>query len=140
MTIALRPHHLLCMLSYVGKGYSAAFVANYTSITRRLSAGEEIEIVSGPDDICQPRLTDPSPHHCFDPGISQRDQQAATALEPILGLPITPGLRFHLNGPLLKRLRAGFRSGETRRACKACQWASLCDQIAAEDFQSAKLG
>ena len=32
MTIKLRAHHLLCLLTYVGKGYSPAFTANYDRV------------------------------------------------------------------------------------------------------------
>ncbi len=61
MTVRLRAHHLLCMLTYVGKGYSPAFVENYEVIAARLSAGEEIELVAGPDDICGPLTADQRP-------------------------------------------------------------------------------
>ncbi|OWU61413.1 2Fe-2S ferredoxin, partial [Staphylococcus aureus] len=40
MTIRLRGHHLLCMLTYVGKGYSPAFVENYDAMAGRLGRGE----------------------------------------------------------------------------------------------------
>ena len=76
MTVRLRPHHLLCLLTYVGKGYSAAFVANYDAIARRLSRGEHIEIVDGPDDICRPLLGEPEPH-CWRDSVIVRDEQAA---------------------------------------------------------------
>ena len=39
MTVRLRPHHLLCLLSYIGRGYSPAFSANMTRVARRLGAG-----------------------------------------------------------------------------------------------------
>ena len=58
MTIHLRPHHLLCLLTYVGKGYGDAFIRNYDRIAQRLSMGEAIMVVDGPDDICAPLLTD----------------------------------------------------------------------------------
>ncbi len=56
MTVRLRGHHLLCMLTFVGKGYSPAFVENYDRIAGRLSEGEDILLVDGPDDICAPLL------------------------------------------------------------------------------------
>ena len=33
MTIRLRPHHLLWVVTYVGRGYSPAFTANMTRIS-----------------------------------------------------------------------------------------------------------
>ncbi len=46
MTITLRAHHLLCVLTYSGKGYSPAFVTNFDSVVRRLQAGEALEILN----------------------------------------------------------------------------------------------
>ncbi len=44
MTVRLRAHHLLCMLTFVGEGYSARLRRQLpASIARRLSAGEAIE-------------------------------------------------------------------------------------------------
>ena len=72
MTIRLRPHHLLCLLTYVGKGYGEAFTRNYDGIAQRLSAGEPILVVEGPDEICAPLLADPDTH-CRRPGVTGRD-------------------------------------------------------------------
>ena len=62
MTVRLRAHHLLCMLTYIGKGYSPAFTDNMTVIAGRVSAGENVEIVDGPDEICAPRLAEANAH------------------------------------------------------------------------------
>ncbi|WP_439343967.1 DUF1284 domain-containing protein [Vacuolonema iberomarrocanum] len=72
MTIRVRPHHLLCLLTYSGKGYSPAFIANYDAIAARLSKGEDIVIVCGPDDICAPLLSDSEPH-CWSASVTERD-------------------------------------------------------------------
>ena len=42
MTVRLRAHHLLCLLTYVGKGYSPAFTANYDKMVKRLAGGEDV--------------------------------------------------------------------------------------------------
>ncbi len=36
MSIPLRPHHLLCTLSYSGHGYSAEFTARMDALVARL--------------------------------------------------------------------------------------------------------
>ena len=46
MTVRLRAHHLLCMLTYVGKGYTAAFTANYDRIVERLNAAGRRETLT----------------------------------------------------------------------------------------------
>ena len=50
----LRPHHLLCTQSYVGKGYRDDFIENMNAITARLrnEPGVMVEIVTSTDDIC----------------------------------------------------------------------------------------
>ncbi|MDJ0930339.1 DUF1284 domain-containing protein [Breoghania sp.] len=53
MTVELRGHHLLCLLTYVGNGYSATFSAAYDKVVERLNSGKEVEIVRGPDAICR---------------------------------------------------------------------------------------
>jgi uncharacterized protein len=136
MTVRLRPHHLLCLLTYVGKGYSPAFTANYDAVARRLSSGEEIEIVAGPDDICAPLLGDPGAH-CLRESVIRRDEAAAVDNAHLLGIPVAAGSRIPLTAETLARLRRAFAAGTSRSACGGCEWSALCSRIAAEDFAGA---
>lgn len=129
MTVRLRAHHLLCMLTYVGKGYSPAFVENYEVIAARLSAGEEIELVAGPDDICGPLTADPEAH-CHGASVIERDREAADAVARLMGSPLPPGTRITPTSALIKQLRANFATGEIRTACSGCEWSGLCDSVA----------
>ena len=138
MTVRLRAHHLLCMLTYVGKGYSPAFVENYEVIAARLSAGEEIELVAGPDDICGP-LTVDSEAHCQGASVIERDRAAADAVARLIGSPLPLGARITPTLALIERLRANFATGEIRRACTGCEWSDLCDQVAGDAFASARV-
>lgn len=133
MTVRLRPHHLLCLLTYIGKGYSAAFVANYDAIARRLSRGERIKMVGGPDDICSPLLGDAEPH-CRRDSVTERDRQAAHDVEALLGRPVEAGMVVSLTTERLRRMRTAFAAGQTRAACGGCEWQELCTTIAAEGF------
>ncbi len=65
MTIRLRGHHLLCLLGFRGMGYSDDFCANMLIIYEKLRTepDTEIEIIEGPDDICQAYPPD-KPGHC----------------------------------------------------------------------------
>jgi len=168
MTIRLRPHHMLCMLTYIGKGYSSSFVSNYNNIARRLSAGEDIEIIDGPDDICAPLIAQQTKPHCLQSSVIKRDRQAAVAVgallhslqktqqsiaensEPVrsydalindkaLDTALCSGVRIQLNAELLNKLRQRFASGEIRSACVGCQWSGLCDQIAAKGYPAVLL-
>ena len=53
-TICLRPHHLLCLQTFVGHGYSPEFTAHMTYVKSFLDADPHapITLVNGPDDLC----------------------------------------------------------------------------------------
>ncbi|SMF46744.1 hypothetical protein SAMN02982989_2395 [Xaviernesmea oryzae] len=137
--VRLRPHHLLCMLTFVGEGYSPAFVANYRRLAGRLSAGEPIEIVSGPDDICAPLLSDEDAH-CFGASVMGRDAAALADVARLLGRRLEVGSVIASDPALFRRLRRAFSLGTTRRACTGCEWESLCDRIAGAGYQGALVG
>jgi hypothetical protein len=134
MALALRPHHLLCMLTFVGKGYSPAFVANLEQVVRRIASGTEtIEIVAGPDAICAP-LLGAAECHCARASVTLRDRKAAEAIETLLQRSLAPGNSIRLTNTDLDQLRAAFAAGTIRQACAGCQWKPLCDEIAAGGF------
>jgi hypothetical protein len=123
------------MLTFVGEGYTPAFTANYRRIAERLSAGEEIEIVSGPDDICAPLLSEASAH-CLLPGPKARDEAAAEAVGRLLGMRVDEGARLIPDKALLKRLRRGFAADTIRNACADCEWSELCSTVAHGHFRN----
>lgn len=133
MTVRLRPHHLLCLLTYVGKGYTPGFVANYDRIALRLSKGEDVLVVDGPDDICVALLCEPDAH-CFRDSVRGRDAQAAYDVGDLLGMEISAGVRIELHPGLLARMRKAFAEGVTRKACRGCEWSELCSGISAGGY------
>ena len=134
MTVRLRPHHLLCMLTFIGKGYTAAFTENYIRIAARLSAGEDIEVVEGPDDVCAPMLSEPGMHCLNEESVPHRDLKASEAVEALLGISARPGASIQLSADRLLRMRAAFAEGSIRDACQRCEWSPLCTSIAGSDF------
>lgn len=138
MTVELRPHHLLCMLTYAGAGYGEAFCAGYDALIRRIAGGEPIRLVDGPDDVCRPISNDPAAH-CHRPSVRQRDARAAAALSAELGRPIAAGAVVEPKPELIARLRDAFAKGRIRAACAGCDWAPLCDAIAGEAYARARL-
>ncbi|ARC90782.1 DUF1284 domain-containing protein [Rhodovulum sp. MB263] len=138
MTLRLRPHHLLCLLTFVGRGYSPAFTANMTASVGRLRAGEEAEIVDGPDDLCAPLLDGPEPH-CHRCSVTARDRAAASAVGRLLGRTIRPGTRLRFDAGLVRRLRQAFAAGKIRSACGGCEWHELCSRVAASGYAEASL-
>lgn len=133
MTIRLRPHHLLCLLTYVGKGYGAAFVANYDAIAARIGDGEDLLIVAGPDDICAPLLGDAEPH-CHRDSVIERDRLALRDLGELLEVAPTVGETIVLGPAVLKQMREAFTTGRTRAACVGCEWHGLCTSISARGY------
>ena len=140
MTVRLRPHHLLCMLTYVGKGYTPDFTANYDGIVTRLGAGEDIEIVAGPDDICAPLLAG-NDHHCHNESVVERDRLSGLDVAVVLGLDhaVGPGARLVIDSTRLDAMRAAFATGSVRAACMGCEWSELCTGIAAGGFPAVRL-
>ncbi len=133
MTIRLRPHHLLCMLTFVGKGYTAAFTENYIRIAARLSEGEDILVVEGPDDVCAPMLGEAG-MHCLDGSVVERDLKAREAVEALLNVPVGPGASIHPDADFLAAMRDAFSAGSIRDGCARCEWSPLCTGIAASGF------
>lgn len=139
MTIRLRPHHLLCMLTFAGKGYTPEFVSNFEQVVKRIETGcEVIQIVAGPDDICSMLLAEPG-CHCHNASILSRDLRAAEAVSGLFSVPIQPGTELNPSQNLLGSLREAFAAGTIRQACEGCQWKSTCDAIAAKGFIEAQL-
>lgn len=141
MSLQLRGHHLLCMLTYKGLGYSDDFCRNYDAIIERLNQGEAIELVRGPDQICQPLLhgDDGACAHCHLERIHQRDALALQAVGDTLGITLQTGQSLRLDGSSLAALRQAFASGRLRSGCFDCEWHSLCSDIAANDFAATRL-
>ena len=131
--IRLRAHHLLCLLTWAGKGYSPAFTAGFTAVATRIAAGEAVVIVDGPDDVCAPMLGDPG-CHCRDDSVARRDAQAARDVAALLDRPVAPGQRLVLDGATLARMRRAFAENAIRAACAGCDWSGLCGDIAARGF------
>jgi hypothetical protein len=123
-------------MTYIGRGYTPAFTENYDSIVTRLGAGEAIELVDGPDDICGP-LLGVANTHCHNASVRERDRLARLAVSKRLGLDNLDGLV--LAKPTLAELRTAFRAGSTRAACTGCEWSTLCDSVADQSFAGVRL-
>lgn len=138
MTVRLRAHHLLCLLTYVGKGYSPAFTGNYDKVAERLTGGEEVLIVDGPDDICGPLLDEPEPH-CLGESAAGRDELAARDVGALLHRPVAAGARFNFDPARLEAMREAFAAGRTRQACQGCEWSELCSAVAVAGYAGTRL-
>jgi len=139
MTVKLRVHHLLCMFTFIGEGYTPAFVSNFKEIAQEIREGQTLaEIVQGPDDLCSPLLHE-AVCHCHHPNVLLRDARAAADLSALLFSSISPGKELFLTEDVLQTLRRSFAEGKIRSACLDCQWKPLCDTVVENNFHGTLL-
>ena len=137
MSIRLRAHHLLCMLTFAGEGYTPEFIENFSRIVARIGAGEPVELIDGPDDVCAP-LTEAGAAHCDEFSVSRRDREALRALASAGDLlPATRPLI--LDRAAIAELRVQFAAGTIRAACGGCSWFALCSDIATAGYTATRL-
>ena len=118
----LRPHHLLCIQKYTGKGYDAPFAANMEKIIRRLKAdpGQLIRLVEGRDDVCAtcPHMVD---GRCASQAkVTHMDQGVLGACG------FSPGERSSWRALARTAREKIFQTEEFERICGDCQWIELC--------------
>ena len=121
------------MLTYVGRGYSPAFVDNYDRVVTRLSEREPIRLVDGPDDICAP-IEYAEGAHCHNESVVERDRLALAAVRDLLGATVDLNREFSLDTAMLARFRSAFSTGQTRAGCNGCEWSGLCDHVAGTGY------
>lgn len=118
--IPLRPHHLLCTLSYSGHGYSEEFTARMDALTARLRSGEEptFRLQISPDCLCEvcPNRTE---NGCISgEKVLRYDRNTldALGLEPS-----------EINYADAKRvLREKLTDELLKSVCGDCEWRELC--------------
>lgn len=155
--VRLRGHHLLCMLTYVGKGYTPNFSRNFALVMARISArrhGILVRIVATPDDLCRPLCGEhrvKRRSHCYSNNVQERDRLALVDAAAVLGIrELRPGMMIRLSMHNINTLRAAYRTatlaaaGATgfvlpRRACDLCTWHALCDRVAITDYPQTHL-
>ncbi len=115
----LRPHHLVCLQNYVGKGYSETFTNNMDKLIKALEA---IELISGCDEICSA-----CPNNIG--GICRSDEKCSRYDKAVLKF---CGYEY---GEKLKRNEAFERVGERilsenklKEICADCQWYYICSE------------
>jgi len=143
--IKLRGHHLLCMLTYRGVGYTPDFVANYDGVVEALNEGATIEIVDGVDSICGALrkgadITCDHAYTCRGGNTAHRDRLALNAIARVLQIPyLRKGDTLKLSASEIKFLRQHYLHGSIRQACTACSWHSFCTNIAHSGFKEVRL-
>jgi len=120
--LRLRPHHLLCVLGFQGKGYSDDFTDNMAAIVDALrrSGGADcmIEIVTTADAICAP-----CPHR-RGVSCSKAAQIAGLDARHAAALGLKNGDRLTW-GAAQARIRRHVAPDALANLCAGCQWLEL---------------
>ena len=126
--LKFRPHHFLCSLCFVGKGYSPAFIKNLKTITDALKADErqqiKIIITLETDSICQPC---PHLHHnkcACEQKVKQMDEQFCQALD------LQEGNVFKWKTKQ-EHVKNNLTMEKFHRICAPCSWKKIgvCEKI-----------
>ena len=122
--IYLRPHHLLCTQTFLGKGYSEEFVKNMTHITKilRTKKSQEIVLTFSCDSLCAfcpNRRKSESGYFCTD------DSKVLSYDQNIIQT-------FHLEektyiyADLIRKINASMTPALLSHICGDCSWAYIC--------------
>ena len=117
----LRPHHLLCLQTFVGRGYSEEFVEHMAFVKRQLAADPltPITLINGADDLCVHcpncvggQCTSEKPA-MFDRLVEKKLAVLSSCREPV---PMLEGIPYELH--ITENLLAA--------CCPGCEWKDLC--------------
>ena len=131
LVVRLRPHHLLCLQNFRGKGYSPAFVEKMTEVSARLglspggrsdgqSPGAAILLVQGADDLCK------SCPNCIDGQCSsQKPARFDGLVLETCGISYGRLLPDGIKSPDFPRMSRHL----LEKCCPGCEWLDLCFKI-----------
>ena len=118
---SIRPHHMLCLQFFEGKGYSDEFSKNMMKIKDSLDSEDPVvKIVKGVDDICFlcPNRKDKL---CKDEElVNSYDQRVMENVEGHIGDKISWS---ELSGAVHSSI---IENGKMTGICSDCQWAEIC--------------
>lgn len=126
--LKIRPHHILCMMHFTGKGYDEAFTEGMTSVIRKLRT-EPLTLVCGCDDICTccPNLCGSGCR--TDEKVKRYDDKVRQLLS------LQDGQTYFLKD--LKKIAKDEimdRDG-VGTVCADCEWFSLCSNLKEIDYE-----
>lgn len=122
----LRAHHLMCVTTYQGKGYSPEFVANMNRVWHALRSGEQpvVAVHAQADPLCMscPNLQDASvPTSCqFQRSIEARDRRLIQAMGWVEGQTVELA-------PVMEQILAN-HAELLGHVCQGCDWMAICGE------------
>ena len=119
MTIALRPHHFLCLPGYKGYNYNKEQVSSWDTISKQLNENPDTDILilGSKDDLCKKCPNDgvQSKATCLEKNVSALDKK----VQDLLGL-VTGQVYKYSN--ILKKLHEVMTPEKHAELCSGCAW------------------
>ncbi len=119
----LRPHHILCLAHFIGKGYNDGFAKNMAGIKAGLRPNASVRLISGPDDVCGECPHKRGAACAFGDKPGGFDARCLELCGFNYGMELPYGIL--LNRAYDEIINAG-RLGQV---CGTCEWYSLCSNI-----------
>jgi hypothetical protein len=118
----LRPHHVLCIYFFEGKGYSPEFVENMTDVIRTLEGTSLVQLTDSVDIICV-KCPNNNQHICeHDVKVKCYDE----AVLSVCQLEVGQVLEWQELSELVSKLI--IRPHKLRTVCGDCEWSTLCQR------------
>ncbi len=118
--IDIRPHHLLCIHGFRGKGYSQEFVESMTSIIKGIKENQaaQLNIINHTDAICRKCPNKIDENVCTtQENIASLDSQVVKALE------LKEGVYSYTE--ILEIIKNKLTEEKFETICSKCEWYSL---------------
>ena len=118
--VNLRPHHILCIAHYEGKGYGKEFCEKMREVISALDTGESFTVTDGADDLCTV-----CPNH--QNGVCTAEEKASRyddAVKNLLGM--TKGEKYTKKQISALAKKNVYSAGRFDSVCHDCEWAYIC--------------
>jgi hypothetical protein len=135
--IIIRPHHILCMHGFAGKGYSEIFTDNMKNVIEWVRKENQLQVVFSRDDICKkcPNL---------------HEEKYCATQEKVSRLDTLTAAEFHLEErayaytEIVKMLKEKNVDKIIDKICMECSWyeSGICKETitaSLRDWHSSKL-
>lgn len=118
---SIRPHHLLCLQFFEGKGYSDDFVRQMSEIDRTLNKeNPQINIVEGVDDICKKCPNNENGQCSMEVSVRENDMRTLDAVRNDL----KEGQTWEeITRIVYKNI---INRNMLKQVCKTCRWSDIC--------------
>ena len=123
--ISLRSHHLVCMQSFIGKGYSVDFINNFSKIMRFLTSNPDDDIImitNKCDDICKRCPNIMNNNKCKD---EEYTLQLDSVYYKVLNLST---VQYYSWNRIKYLVSMNLKSNTFKNTCNACQWFDICSK------------